>query len=84
MTTRLWTWKFAASLVVLAAFVVDAAWRGPDPYTGRARHFLPYADTGAASFIFLLALLYVLSHGGQWLHRRLRRLLRASAEGARG
>jgi len=84
MKTRLWTWKFAASLGILVAFVVDAAWRGPDPYTGRARHFLPYADTGVASFVFLLALLYVCSHCGQWVHRQVRRLLRPSAQGARG
>ncbi len=84
MRARLWTWKFAASLALLVAFAVDAAWRGPDPYTGRARHFLPYADTGVASFVFLLALLYVLSHAGQWVHRRLRRLLRPLVQRARG
>jgi len=81
---RLWTWKFAASLAVMAAFIVDAAWRGPDPFTGRARHFLPYADTGVASFVFLLVVLYVFSHVGQWLHRRLKRWLRVRGEGARG
>ena len=71
---RFWTWKLAASLVLVALFLFDAFWLGPDPVTGHARHVLPYADTGVASFVFLLALLYVVSHAGhcglRWLRGR--------------
>jgi len=63
---RLWTWKFALSLAVVAVFLLDAFWRGPHPVTGHARHVVPYADTGIASFAFLFGLLYVFSHGWQW------------------
>ena len=69
---RFWTWKLAASLVLVALFLFDAFWLGPDPITGQARHVLPYADTGVASFVFLLALLYVISHAGQYGLRRWR------------
>lgn len=64
---RLWTWKFGLSLAVVAAFLFDAFCLGPDPVTGHARHVVPYADTGVASFAFLLGLLFVLSHGWQWV-----------------
>jgi len=70
---KLWTPKFVLSLLAVALFLLDAFWLGPDPVTGHARHVLPYADTGVASFVFLLALLYVLSHGWQWVTARLRR-----------
>ena len=69
---RFWTWKFAASLVLVALFLFDAFWLGPDAVTGHARHVLPYADTGVASFVFLLALLYAISHAGQQTLARLR------------
>lgn len=69
---RLWTPKFVLSLAVVAVFLFDAFFLGPDPVTGHARHVVPYADTGIASFAFLLGLLYVLSHGWQWTLARLR------------
>jgi len=69
---KLWNWKFTLSLVVVAAFLVDAFWLGPDPVTGSARHLIPYADTGVASFAFLLSVLYVISHGWHQLMLRLR------------
>ncbi len=69
---RLWNWKFTLSLTVVAVFLLDAFWLGPDPVTGAARHLVPYADTGIASFAFLLSLLYVISHGWQRLMARVR------------
>jgi len=69
---KLWTWKFDLSLAVVAAFLLDAFWLGPDPVTGHARHLLPGADTGIASFAFLLSLLYILSHGWQCMMARVR------------
>jgi len=69
---KLWNWKFALSLAVVVVFLADAFWRGPDPVTGRAQHVVPYADSGIASFAFLLGLLYVLSHGWQCLMARIR------------
>jgi len=69
---KLWNWKFTLSLVVVAVFLLDAFWLGPDPVTGAARHLVPYADTGVASFAFLLSLLYVISHGWQRLIARVR------------
>jgi len=69
---KFWTWKFIAALVVLAAFVADATCLGRDPYTSESRHLLPFADTGAASFVFLLVILYVFSHIGGWVYRKFR------------
>jgi len=71
---RLWTPKFGLGLIVLVAFLCDAFWRGPDPITGAARHVLPFADTGIASFVFLLDFLYVVSHFGQWVLSKVRRV----------
>jgi hypothetical protein len=69
---KLWTLKFIGALAVLAVFLWDAWWLGPDPVTGHARHpVLPYADTGAASFVFLLVSLYIFSHVGQWTKSKL-------------
>jgi len=69
---KLWNAKFTLSLAVVALFLLDAFWLGPDPVTGAARHLVPYADTGVASFAFLLSLLYVISHGWQFLTARVR------------
>jgi hypothetical protein len=69
---RLWTWKFALSVLVVVVFLADAFWLGPDPVTGHARHKVPYADSGIASFAFLLSLLYVFSHGWQCVMSRVR------------
>ena len=69
---KLWNWKFALSLAVVVVFLADAFWHGPDPVTGHARHAVPYADSGIASFAFLLGVLYVLSHGWQCLMVRIR------------
>ena len=74
---KLWNWKFTLSLAVVAVFLFDAFWLGPDPVTGAARHLVPYADTGVASFAFLLSLLYVISHGWQCLMARMRGVPRA-------
>ncbi len=73
---RLWNWKFVLSLVVVAVFLFDALWLGPNPVGGAAQHalkdVLPYTDTGFAAFAFLLSVLYILSHGWQWAKARVR------------
>lgn len=78
---KLWTPKFIGALVVVAIFFVDAFALGPDPVTGAARHVLPGADTGVASFIFLLVLLYVISHVGGWTLARFRHWRAAGEQG---
>lgn len=70
---KLWTWKLGAALALLALFLFDAFWRGPNPVTGEARHVFPFADTGIASFVFLLVILYVVTHVGQWVFTAFRR-----------
>ena len=79
---RLWTPKFIGSLVVVAIFFFDAFALGPDPVTGAARHVLPGADTGVASFIFLLVLLYAISHIGGWTLAKFRHWRTGGESGA--
>jgi hypothetical protein len=69
---RFWTWKFVIALAIVAALVMDARWFPPDPYTGQPRHLLPFTDSGAAPFAFLLSLLYVISHAGGWVLAKFR------------
>lgn len=69
---RFWTWKFALALLVVLGLIVDAWWYGLDPYTQRPRHLLPFTERGIAPFIFLLSLLYVLSHIGGWVMAKFR------------
>jgi len=70
---KFWTAKFMLALTVVVGLLVDAQWFAPDPYTGKPRHLLPFTDSGAAPFVFLLSLLYVLSHAGGWVLARFRR-----------
>jgi hypothetical protein len=75
---KLWTWRFVAAFIVLVTFVLDAIgfnrhWFGVHELTGRPKHMLPRADTGVASFIFLLVALYVISHAGSWVLAAFRR-----------
>ena len=70
---KFWTAKFVLALVVVAGLLVDAQWFAPDPYTGKPRHLLPFTDSGAAPFVFLLSLLYVISHAGGWVLAKFRR-----------
>ena len=69
---KLWTPKFLASLGVIVLFLTDAALRSPDRHTGHVRPLLPYMDTGLGSFVFLIVVLYVLSHLGQWVLMKVR------------
>jgi len=80
---KFWTGKFVAALVVVAVFLLDAWWLGPDPSTGEPRHILPYMNTGVASFVFLLVLLFTLSHTGGWVLSKFRRAGSGEAEGAK-
>ena len=69
---KLWTWKFAAGLAVLVVFVLLALPLAKDPTTGEPGPLWDFTETGPASFVFLIALLYVLAHAGGWVSRRLR------------
>ncbi|MFP4058384.1 MAG: hypothetical protein ACLF0G_16070 [Candidatus Brocadiia bacterium] len=71
---KFWNWKFILALVIVVAMVVDATWKGPDPTTGEPRHLLPYTGGTPASFVFLLSVLYVLSHAGGWVLAKFRSL----------
>ena len=69
---RFWTCKFVGALVVVVALIADARWYPLDPYTGKPQHLLDFTDSGVAPFIFLLSLLYVISHAGGWALARFR------------
>jgi hypothetical protein len=67
---KLWTWKFAAALVVLIAFLLLALPLATDPATGEKGPLLPFTESGVASFIFLIDLLIVVAHVGSWVMHR--------------
>ena len=70
---RFWTTKFIVTFVFAATFAVGAFWHPMDPYTQRRPHVFPFAESGPAPFVFLLALLYVISHAGGWVFAHLRK-----------
>ena len=77
---KLWTARFGGALAVIAIFLIDAWWYGPDPTTGEPRHILPYMDTGIASFVFLLVFLFAISHFGTWALALFRRRSQPAGE----
>ena len=65
---KFWNWKFATALAVMVLFLLVGLPLGSNPETGESRPLLPkLTGSGPASFVFLLALLYVLSHAGGWM-----------------
>lgn len=69
---KLWTGKFVLALVVFVLFILDAKWYPLDPFTQKPLHLLPHMDTWAASFVCLLSLLFVITHGGSWVLAKFR------------
>lgn len=69
---RFWTWKFVMALIIVGALIVDAQWHELDPYTHRRPHLFSYTDSWIAPFVFLLSLLFVVSHAGGWVLAKFR------------
>jgi len=72
---RFWTWKFSLALLLVAVFVLVALPLGlaTDPDTGEAKPLLPtLTESGVASFVFLLLIIYVISHSGGWVLAKFR------------
>ena len=75
MAVKLWTPKFAAALVLLVLFLLLALPLGlaTDPETEQAVPVWPWLGaSGPSSFVFLLLVLFVLSHLGGWVLARFR------------
>jgi len=66
---RFWNWKFIVALALAALFLLGALNLGlaTDPESGESRPLVAWTKRGEASFIFLLVVLYILSHTGGWL-----------------
>jgi len=72
---RFWTWKFTAAFALTVLFVLIALPLGlaTDPVTGDPAPLLPkLTESGVASFVFLLLVLYTISHAGSWVLAKFR------------
>jgi hypothetical protein len=85
---KFWTPKFVIALGALAVLTLDSCWYtwfpGSAPTPEAKNLFLPFMKTSLGSFVFLLVVLYVLSHAGGWVFARLRRRGDGEAEETRG
>lgn len=72
---KLWTPAFALALALTVFFGLVALPLGlrTDPETGEAIPLLKeLTESGIASFVFLLLMIYVISHAGSWTVARIR------------
>jgi hypothetical protein len=69
---KLWTGKFIAGLAFLVLFILNARVRSLNETTGERPPLVPGTEHTIFSFVFLLVLLFTVSHLGSWVMWRVR------------
>ena len=77
---KLWNRKFIGGLAFLILYLVNARIMPLDEATGKRPPVIPRTDDTIFSFIFLLVLLFTISHFGSWVVSRFRHRGEAPAE----
>jgi len=69
---KLWTRKFIGGLAFVVLYAVNALALPKNESTGQRPTLIPSTDGTVFSFIFLLVLLFTISHVGSWVVWRFR------------
>jgi len=69
---KLWNWKFGGGLAFVVLYAVNALALPMNESTGQRPPLIPSTEGTIFSFIFLLVLLFTVSHLGSWAVWRLR------------